>query len=258
MSKLPAHGRIDCSACFKGQPVQFDRTRRTQGHWRITANPIAWGNPEAEVVVLGFSKGPTQAGALDSTPHDEIAFKGGRAAVGRILHHVGLLPLPDGANNEVINQRVSALIACRTGRFHFGSLVKCTVEQYHQEKGWIGTGAGMLDRFVASDLGRDVASCCTLKYLANLPTKTRLVLMFGTGTQFNYVEECFRLIQSARPGKWSRVGKVAYTDGKVMFVHVEHFKSQGALIPQWLGAKVGHPRAELGRQAQEAVKLALS
>lgn len=258
MSKLPAHGRIECSACFNGQAVQFDKTRRTQGHWRITANPLAWGNPEAEVVVLGFSKGPTQAGALDATHHDLIAFKGGRVAVGKILHHVGLLPLPDRADNHVINQRVSALIADRTGRFHFGSLVKCTVEQHHPEKGWIGTGAGMLDKFVASDLGKDVVSRCTQKYLSQLPAKTRLVVMFGTGTKLNYVEECFRLIQATRPGKWSRVRDVAYTDGKVMFVHVEHFKSQGALIPQWLGEHVGHPRAELGRQAQEAVKLALS
>lgn len=258
MIPLPAHGRIECSACFNGQAVQFDKTRRTQGHWRITANPLAWGNPKAEVVVLGFSKGPTQAGALDATPHDLIAFKGGRVAVGKILHHVGLLPLPDRADNAVINERVGALIADRTGRFHFGSLVKCTVEQQDQEKGWIGTGAGMLDRFVASDFGRDVVSRCTQKYLSQLPAKTRLVVMFGMGSRLNYVEECFRLIQSARPGKWSRVGKVAYTDGKVMFVHVEHFKSQGALIPQWLGEKAGHPRAELGRHAQDAVRLALS
>lgn len=258
MSRLPAHGRIDCSACFNGQPVQFDSTRRTQGHWRITANPLAWGNPEAEVVILGFSKGPTQAGALDSTPHDDIAFRRGRVAVGKILHHVGLLPLPDEADNAYIKQRVSELIACRSGRFHFGSLVKCTVEQYHREKGWIGTGAGMLDKFVASDFGKEVVSCCTRKYLSLLPSKTRLVVMFGTGSGLNYVEECFRLIQSVRPGKWSRVSKVAYTDGKVMFLHVEHFKSQGALIPQWLGKEAGHPRAELGRQAREAVSLALS
>jgi hypothetical protein len=44
----------------------------------------------------------------------------------------------------------------------------------------------------------------------------------------------------------------------VMFVHLEHFKSQGALIPQWLGKKVGHPRTELGHQAQDAVRLAWS
>jgi hypothetical protein len=61
---LPAHGRVDCVLCHRGQTVSFDRTVTGDDDWRITANPLAWGNPNAEVVVLGFSKGPTQAGAL--------------------------------------------------------------------------------------------------------------------------------------------------------------------------------------------------
>jgi hypothetical protein len=52
---LPASGRIDCVICHGGRPVEFDKTRRISpdGDWRITANPLAWGNPNAEVVVLG-------------------------------------------------------------------------------------------------------------------------------------------------------------------------------------------------------------
>ena len=29
--------------------------------------------------------------------------------------------------------------------------------------------------------------------------------------------------------------QVAYTDGSVVVVHVEHFAAQGALVPDWLG-----------------------
>jgi hypothetical protein len=39
-------------------------------------------------------------------------------------------------------------------------------------------------------------------------------------------------------------------------VHVEHFASQGALIPNWLGER-DHPRAEYGRLAREATDQAL-
>jgi hypothetical protein len=39
--------------------------------------------------MLGFSKGPTQAGAVSATPHDLIAYKGSRLAVGKIVAHIG-------------------------------------------------------------------------------------------------------------------------------------------------------------------------
>ena len=77
-SSLPEHGRIACSLCHGGAPLVFDatKTQNNTGDWRITANPLAWGNPAAEIIVLGFSKGPTQAGALGATSHDQIAYKG--------------------------------------------------------------------------------------------------------------------------------------------------------------------------------------
>src|SRR3954452_4290200 len=88
---LPAHGRVSCSACYRG-PVTFDTSKEEGDGWRITANPLAWGNVRPEILVLGFSKGPTQAGALARTPHDEIAFKGARGNAYNILAHIGAVP----------------------------------------------------------------------------------------------------------------------------------------------------------------------
>jgi hypothetical protein len=48
------------------------------------------------------------------------------------------------------------------------------------------------------------------------------------------------------------VNDIAYTDRTVTVVHVEHFASQGANIPNWLGQN-SHPRARLGLMAREAV-----
>ncbi|MEZ5784747.1 MAG: hypothetical protein R3D70_24895 [Rhizobiaceae bacterium] len=117
--------------------MEFDRTRRTEydGKWRITTNPLAWGSDEPEFVVLGFSKGPTQAGALATAPHDQIAYKGSRTADGKILAHIGVMDRPADGN---LGRAVDRLIADRRGRFHFGSLVRCTVERYDDQKmrGW--------------------------------------------------------------------------------------------------------------------------
>jgi hypothetical protein len=244
---------VACSTCYQGcAPVQFDRTRRTDGAWRITANPLAWGNPDAEIVVLGFSKGPTQAGALASAPHDEIAYRGGRRQAGKILRHVGLLPK---VRDDELAGAVSELIARCDGRFHFASLIRCTVER--EEDGmWKGSGGGMLDKFVASSFGSEVAANCTSRFLANLPARTRLVVMFGMGSKLNYVRSSQALLEKARGGTWRWLNDVAYTDGRVTVVHVEHFASQGSLIGDWLGMRP-HERARYGRLAQQAVRDAL-
>lgn len=252
LTYLPNHGRISCTSCFKGcSQVEFDRATRTEGDWRITANPLAWGSKVPEVIVLGFSKGPTQAGALANTPHDKIAYKGSRGNVGKILQHVGLLHCQAGLD---LGQTVGRLIADQNGRFHFGSLIRCTVER-NAGGHWKGSGGGMLDKFVATAFGKEISTNCTTRFLANLPAKTKLIVMFGMGTKLNYVRQSFDLYKKARGGEWKWINDVAYTDRKVTVVHVEHFASQGNLIPRWLGEQ-DHDRARWGEMAAAAVAVA--
>lgn len=257
MACLPLHGRVDCTRCFaSANTVKFDTTRRTSpdGTWRITSNPLAWGNAEPEIVVLGFSKGPTQAGALASAPHDAIAYKKSRTAVGKILAHIGVVSVPkDGRYREMVD----GLIEDRNGRFHFGSLVRCTVERYDEKsRTWKGSGGGMLDRFTGTGFGSEVATNCASEFLGTLPARTRLVVMFGLGTGLNYIRATRKLLETVRPGNWRTLNDVAYSDGQVTFVHVEHFASQGSHLGDWLG-ETGHPRSEFGRKARDAVETAL-
>lgn len=245
---LPSHGRITCDRCFDSGAI-WGRSQVSDGAWRITNNPLAWGNPRAEIIVLGFSKGPTQAGALEQQPHDEIAFRKGRANLAKILHHVGLLEAP-------IAKLVDRAIADTRGRFHFGSLIRCTVERYDERQGmWMGTGGGMLDGFAGSNFGRSVVSQCSTSYLRSLPSETKLVLMLGMGAKQAYVQACRRAFEEARPGVWRTVNDVAYRDDQLVVVHTEHFAAQGALIPNWLSG-AAHPRGALGLQARDAVEAA--
>ena len=50
---------------------------------------------------------------------------------------------------------------------------------------------------------------------------------------------------------------MAYTDGSVTFVHVEHFASQGRPIPDWLGESDGK-HTKYGLLAKEAAEAALA
>jgi hypothetical protein len=253
VSCIPAHGRIGCDICY-GKAVTFDFTERTEGDWRITANPLAWGNPHAEILVLGFSKGPNALGALATKSHDAIPYSGQRHWVRKILGRIGVIEK---------DTDIDALIADRAGRFAWGSLIRCTVQR--QAAGvWKGSGGGMLDKFVATSFGREIAGNCAQRFLKDLPAETKLVVLFGLGTKNNYVTEARKVIQRARPSKaWRTVNEVSYTDGLVTFVHVEHFASQGRLIPDWCGEpnpKKGNAvstRSQLAQFAHEAAQTAL-
>ena len=150
---LPASGRIACSLCH-AKPVVFDETRteRNERDWRITANPLSWGNQRPEVLVLGFSKGPSQAGELRRLPHNGIPYRKGRLQVGKILSHIGLL---QPAKPEELKSLVERAIADTNGRFGWGSLIRCTVERFDTGRHeWVGSG-GMIDQFMATPFGQE-------------------------------------------------------------------------------------------------------
>lgn len=257
MSCLPPSGRINCTLCHAA-PVEFNRTRMVSDGWRITANPLAWGNSRPEVLILGFSKGPNAVDALGKKPHDQIPYAGQRANVGKILAHCKLIR---GNSPSDIRGAVDRAIEDQAGRFGWGSLVRCTVERYDGTV-WKGSGGGMLDKFMATPFGQRVTKNCATQYLGDLPLETKLVVLFGLGTKLGYVTAARKVLAQARPSaSWRAFNDVAYTDGRVMFVHVEHFAAQGSLIPDWLGIpdKLGRvsARARWGQQAQAAIGAAL-
>ena len=70
--------------------------------WRIINDQGAWGSTSTEVLVLGFSKGATQAGIYQSGKFEDIAFAGMRPRLSQVLQAMKLLPL-----NETADQRIS-------------------------------------------------------------------------------------------------------------------------------------------------------
>ncbi len=145
------------------------------------------------------------------------------------------------------------VIADPSGRFHFGSLIRCTVERHDEAKqAWTGTGGGMLDRFVKTEFGRSIVSECSARYLRRLPRPTKLIVMLGMGAKQCYVQACRRAFEGARPGAWRTLNEVAYRDDQIVVVHTEHFAAQGALIPNWLSGPA-HPRGRLGLLARDAI-----
>ncbi|WP_456849620.1 hypothetical protein [Bradyrhizobium sp. USDA 4504] len=110
----------------------------------------------------------------------------------------------------------------------------------------------MIDEFMDHEFGRRISLACVTKFLRVLPERTKLVVMFGLGANGSYVTSARRAFEVARPGKWREINEVAYSDESLTVVHVEHFASRGANIPNWLGQN-NHRRSRLGLLAREAV-----
>jgi hypothetical protein len=174
--------------------------------------------------------------------------------VGKILAHIGLLP---EATPDQLKRMVEHAIADPNGRFGWGSLIRCTVERRDPKEPnkWLGSGS-MIDQFMATPFGQQIATTCATRFLRDLPAETKLIVMFGLGAGGSYIATARKAIQLARRGAWRTMNEVAYCDGKITVVHVEHFASQGANIPNWLGQN-NHPRARLGILAREAVTMAI-
>lgn len=260
MSCLPMHGPIDCTRCLSSpERVKFGITTEEaqDGSWRIISNPLAWGSVEPKILVLGFSKGPTQVKAIndamqDAAAFDQIAFKGKRREVGMILAHIGAVREPHDGDFKGMVDRI---IADKNSGFHFGSLVRCAVERYNYEKGgWTGRHGNLAD-LTKTDFGLKVAKKCTSRFLGTLPEKTKLVVLFGNSPA--YVKAVRKLVEKARDVKCRMVNEVAYTDESFTFVHVVHFSVRFNLVPNWLGAKEGTSKKK-GLMAREAAMEALA
>ena len=117
---LPSHGKIECRKCFT------DSTKINKPHpeWSIINDPGAWGNNTPKYLVLGFSKGSTQANAYDQGAFNDVAFARMRPRLTAILQKLELLKK---------EASVDSVIADPEGDFAFGSLIRCSVSRFDKK-----------------------------------------------------------------------------------------------------------------------------
>ena len=70
---LPNHGKLACHRCFNSCS---EKDFKPHPLWTLRNDPGAWGGTEPEVLVLGFSKGSTQANIYEHGEFEDVAFGG--------------------------------------------------------------------------------------------------------------------------------------------------------------------------------------
>src|SRR5690606_20450977 len=91
------HGRIMCRRCFTN-----DGDAQTIGKWQMINDPGAWGAAKPKVLILGFSKGSTQATAYRTGRFEDIPFKDMRKRLTEELRLLGIIGATENVDERMV------------------------------------------------------------------------------------------------------------------------------------------------------------
>lgn len=239
-SRFPSHGRIACRRCFDGQG-----DTQTIGRWQMVNDPGAWGSSTPKVLVLGFSKGFTQASAYRSGRFEDIPFKDMRARLSEELRLLGVL----GATETVDGRMLAS-----EHEIAFGSLVRCSVSRMNDNGRLECTGQVMPKAFseeISSHLQR-----CAETFLTRLPETLRLVLLLGTTD--SYIKGCRGVIRSLYGSRFSDINAVSYRTDHVVWTHISHPSGLNGHHPAWMAGDASSKPGRKRNLAIDAIHLSRS
>lgn len=232
LTTLPPHGRITCRRCFT-----TDNEAQMIGKWQMVNDPAAWGSATPEILILGFSKGFTQANAFRSDRFENIPFKKMRARLTDELQLLGLL----GAA-ETVDQKFAAAET----KFAFGSLVRCSLSRFNA-KGILSCTGEVMPKAFTEEISSKVHKCAET-FLTNLPASVRLVLMLGTTD--SYIGGCRDIIRTLHGAQFSDINAVSYRTSDIVWIHVSHPSGLNGHHQNWMA---GDPATKPGQKQNLAL-----
>lgn len=237
VDQLPDHGRIACRQCFSSQDdIQMI------GRWQMVNDPGAWGSTNPTVLILGFSKGFTQASAYKAGCFEDIPFKGMRTRLTEALRLLGILKQSDTVDQKMVaNERQLA----------FGSLVRCSLSRM-SDKGRLECTGQVMPKAFKEDAASAVRRCADA-FLSGLPEALRLVLLLGTTD--SYVEGCRNIVRSIYQERFTNINAISYRTAQIIWTHISHPSGLNGHHLMWMA---GDPATTAGYKrclAEEAIRL---
>ncbi|MEQ3622333.1 MAG: hypothetical protein ABNH42_13385 [Marinobacter sp.] len=213
---LPKHGKIDCRDCYLPGEVEA----RPHSLWEMRNDPGAWGGRNPEWLVLGFSKGSTQADYYANGRFDDVAFAGMRPRLERIMKHIGALSARESLDSAIANPE---------GTVAFGSLIRCSVARQDESGNYQCSGALIKKSFKEIP---QVISACTNRFLKELPGSVRTVVMLGNDS--GYIKHCHSLIRNLFPEAFEEINDVAVRADGRLWLHVAHPSGANGHFEGWM------------------------
>lgn len=227
---LPKHGKIECRLCFSATDGSV---RKLNAGWKMVNDPGAWGGGlSPSYLVLGFSKGATQAGIYESGRFEDVAFAGMRPRLTEALRTMGAL-----SGRETSDEKISD----RSSNIAFGSLIRCSVSR--------------IDKIKTARAGREVYACtgplitrafkeipevinsCTRKFLTDLPRSIKAVFLLGNTD--SYVANCQSVLLGLFPANFRQINPMAVAADSRIWIHIAHPSGLNGHFKTWLNGSDG-------------------
>ncbi len=223
---LPSHGRLSCQKCF-----ETGSTDRCTPHpkWQMVNDPGHWGSSNPEYLVLGFSKGATQAETFRTGIHEEVAFAKMRPRLEQELKLLRALHDYESINEKI--QRADSNIA-------FASLIRCSLTREDTaasvKKGsQVFASSGNLIVKSFSEIPHIIQNCVE-KYLTQLPSSLKVIFFLGTADA--YVREVKQTIQRLYPNSYNELNPMAFSANDKKWVFIAHPSPANGTFGKWLEA----------------------
>jgi hypothetical protein len=227
---LPRHGKIECRRCFH---IDEGAARKPAANWRMINDPGAWGGGSGpDYLVLGFSKGATQAGIYDSGRFEDIAFAGMRSRLTEALRAMGVLGEHETSEAKINDPNSNVA---------FGSLIRCSVSRLDRKASakagqniFACTGPLIIKSFAEIP---EVMSNCAGAFLTDLPASVRSVFFLGNTDA--YVVGCQSLLLRLFPNGFRQINPVAVRANGRYWIHIAHPSGLNGHFKAWLNAEDG-------------------
>lgn len=235
---LPTHGPVTCRKCFTNG---YDESIQLF-EWKLQNDPCHWGSANPKYLVLGFSKGFTQANEFDGGKFEDVPFKGMRPRLGRILEAFGIL---DVANS------IDSLFGDKDSDIAFGSLIRCSVSRVDEKR---STEAG---RKIYGCTGPiitksfreipDVVLTCAEIHLLDLPRSLKVIVLLGNGDA--YIKSTKALVKNLYKTNFKPINNCAVLAGGILWIWAAHPSGLNGHFENWISS-IGKP----GRKFDEAIE----
>jgi hypothetical protein len=234
---LPPHGRVRCTACFSGK-VQWGISSLNEDDWMLENNPLALGTCNPKKLLLGFSKGIRQSSELLVRRVEDVAFAGFRSRITHAMQVLGLLPPDDMIENH---------FRADDPDWAFGDVIRCSVAKWDPVSKRHLKSGDVISASARRVKGADWIGNCMGRFLTKLPPRLETVILLSNDDA--YTDACFDRVRRLHP-KTRRINQVAYSDGRVVWIHVVHFGGTGFNhMTSWLEGKAN----KQGRKRDMAV-----
>lgn len=253
---LPCHGPIPCRLCWptKGETeATFGPPIATEPHrFRLVNDPGAWGAQDPVVLVLGMSKGNTQADAMARAAaggsFNDVPFAKMRPRLLQSLQAVGLLP---GVAT------LDPMFSAEEADYGWGSILRCSLTGWNKKTGrWSGASGDVIPGLKDPE-GQDAMVACIRMHLTGLSERTRLIVLLGNDDNYiKVVRRAFEMVFGAAteiPG----AGSQAFQVGAQTVVHIGHPSPLNGFFNNFLSGSPAIPQGAKRAQAKRAVELAL-